>query len=207
MSGITLEKVTGRVDLVKGHQGVLIEKTPVITASVSWRSGTDYDVYALVMLKDGRQIDVATFGAQGVKPLADYKGAVRHLGDVRRGSGGGQQTETLEIRLTDEIHAVVPVAYSAQSNGTGSFRRYVVSLLIDNGAGTQVGISASNANDDDKVYTCVPGIIRNTSDGVLIKPLELYSKRGSERRPRLELRQADGLVGVFMDGGPVNLFK
>jgi tellurite resistance protein TerA len=56
------------------------------------------------------------------------------------------------------------------------------------------------------VYSCVPGIIRNTPAGVVVEPLELYSKRSSENRPKLEL-QPDGNVTVAMDRGPRNEYK
>jgi tellurite resistance protein TerA len=209
---VNFKKVSGNIDLRKGDAPVIMEKTAKITASVSWRSGTDYDVYALVMTKDGTQVDVATFGAKGVKALMNYgNGAVKHLGDVQRATGKklwgakDEQKEIVEIRLTSDIVAVVPVAYSAQSNGTGSFHKYKVSLSIDNGSGTNVSISADNANNDDKVYSCVPGIIRNMPDGVVIEPLELYSKPRSEKRPRLRGQGAD--VRVEMDAGPKNDYK
>ena len=80
---ITLEKSSGTISLQKGDKPVLIEKTPLITASISWMSGTDFDVYALVMTGDGKQIDVATFGADGVPPRTTYgKDWVKHLGDA-----------------------------------------------------------------------------------------------------------------------------
>jgi tellurite resistance protein TerA len=199
---VSFKKVSGNVNLKKGDKPVLMEKTQLITASVTWRSGTDYDVYALVMTKDGKQVDVATFGAEGVAPRTVYgRDAVKHLGDI---VGGGK--EIIEIRLNPDIIAVVPVAYSAQSNGTGSFYRYKVALNIDNGRGTNIEISSENANNDDHVYTCVPGIIRNTPDGVVVDPLEIYSKRSSENRPKLEL-QPDGNVTVRMDAGPRNDYK
>ena len=50
-STISLEKVTGKVSLNKGQKPVIIEKTPEITATVSWETGTDYDIYALVYTK------------------------------------------------------------------------------------------------------------------------------------------------------------
>jgi tellurite resistance protein TerA len=209
---VDFKKVSGNINLRKGDAPVIMEKTAKITASVSWRSGTDYDVYALVMTKDGKQVDVATFGAKGVKALMNYgNGAVKHLGDVQRATGKklwgarDEQKEIVEIRLTPDIVAVVPVAYSAQSNGSGSFHRYKVSLSIDNGSGTNVSISADNANNDDKVYSCVPGIIRNMPDGVVIEPLELYSRPRSEKRPRLRGRGTD--VSVEMDAGPKNDYK
>ncbi|WP_282155227.1 TerD family protein [Cytobacillus gottheilii] len=205
-SSISLEKVTGNISLDKGQKPVIIEKTPEITATVSWKTGTDYDIYALVYTKNGRQIDVAMFGAQGTPPLSRYgNGAVEHMGDVGRNSGS-TKTEIIKLRLTNDILAVVPVVYSAQSNGTGSFYRYKVSMSIDNHKGTSVTISSKNANNNDRIYTCVPGILHNTDDGIMISPLEYYSKPNTENRPRLQMGPLN-LVEVLMDQGPVNDYK
>ncbi|WNS75469.1 TerD family protein [Bacillus sp. DTU_2020_1000418_1_SI_GHA_SEK_038] len=206
MSTISLEKVKGKVSLEKGQKPVIIEKTPEITATVSWKTGTDYDIYALVYTKDGRQIDVAMFGAEGTPPLYRYgNGAVEHMGDIGRG-GWSTKTEIIKLRLTDDILAVVPVVYSAQSNGTGSFYRYKVSMSIDNHSGTSVTISSKNANNNDRIYTCVPGILHNTPNGVIISPLELYSKPDSEFRPKLRMGSSN-MVEVLMDMGPKNDYK
>ncbi|WP_203289267.1 TerD family protein [Metabacillus sp. cB07] len=203
---IVLEKVKGKINLDKGQKSIMIEKTPEITATVSWKTGTDYDIYALVYTKDGRQVDVAMFGAAGVPPLKKFAGgAVEHMGDVGRNSFSTKK-EVIKLRLTNDILAIVPVVYSAQSNGTGSFYRYKVSMSIDNHSGTSVTISAKNANDNDRIYTCVPGILHNTPDGVIISPLELYSLPNSEYRPMLRMG-ADHMVEVVMDAGPINNYK
>lgn len=200
------QKVTGVVNLSKDSAPVIIEKTREITATISWKSGTDYDVYALVLLNDGRQIDVATFGADGVLPLTSFdNGAVEHMGDVGRG-GEGDKEEILKIRLSERILAVVPVAYSAQSNGTGSFFKYKVTMAIDNNQGTKVIVPAENANQDNKIYTCVPGMILNEPGGAVIVPLEYYSRPKSERRPKVYKREK-GVVQVVMDDGPINNYK
>ncbi len=206
LSFINLQKVTGKVNLEKGQKSVMIEKTPEITATVSWQTGTDYDIYALVYTRSGEQIDVAMFGAEDVPPLQSFgNGAVEHMGDVGR-SHQTTKTEVIKLRLRDDILAVVPVVYSAQSNGTGSFYRYKVSMSIDNHQGTSVTISSKNANNNDKIYTCVPGILQNTADGVIISPLELYSEPNSEYRPMLQMGDS-GMVEVLMDEGPVNDYK
>jgi tellurite resistance protein TerA len=203
---ISLEKVKGKVSLEKGQRPVIIEKTPEITATVSWKTGTDYDIYALVYTKNGKQIDVAMFGAKGTPPLrSSDNGAVEHMGDVRRNSGP-TKTEVIKLRLNNDILAVVPVVYSAQSNGTGSFYRYKVSMSIDNHNGTSVTISAKNANNNDRIYTCVPGILHNTPEGVMISPLELYSSPNSENRPKLRMGSSN-MVEVIMDIGPKNDYK
>jgi tellurite resistance protein TerA len=203
---ISLEKAKGKINLDKGQKPVLIEKTPEITATVSWKTGTDYDIYALVYTKNGKQIDVAMFGAQGTPPLRRFgNGAVEHMGDVGRFSGSTKK-EVIKLRLTNDILAVVPVVYSAQSNGTGSFYRYKVSMSIDNHSGTSVTISSKNANNNDTIYTCVPGILHNTDDGVIISPLELYSAPNSEFRPKLVMGSSS-MVEVLMDQGPINDYK
>ncbi|WP_340026554.1 TerD family protein [Paenibacillus sp. FSL K6-1096] len=203
---INLEKVKGKINLDKGQKPVIIDKTPEITATVSWETGTDYDIYALVYTKAEEQIDVAMFGARGVPPLKNYgNGTVEHMGDVGRGKKS-KKTEVIKLRLRDDILAVVPVVYSAQSNGTGSFYRYKVSMSIDNHNGTSVTISAKNANNNDKIYTCVPGILHNTPNGVIISPLELYSRPNSEYRPILKVGESN-MVEVIMDQGPLNDYK
>lgn len=206
LPSVSLEKVKGKVNLSKGQNPILIEKTPEITASVFWETGTDYDIYALVYTKQGKQIDVAMFGAQGVSPLQQFdNGAVEHMGDVGRGSKS-VKTEIIKIRLNENILAVVPVVYSAQSNGTGSFYRYKVSMCIDNHQGTSVTISSINANNNDRIYTCVPGILLNTPNGILINAVELYSKPKSEKRPMLRMG-SNGIIEILMDKGPTNNYK
>lgn len=201
------QQATGTVTLTKGGAPVQLTKTALITALASWRSGTDYDVFALVVLADGTVVHVATFPAAGVPVMASHPCGVRHCGDVGRAeAASGEATETLEIRLSDQIRAVVPVAYSAQSNGTGSFHRYRVTLAVDNGAGQRVIVPASEANDDDRVYSCVPAIIHNLPTGVVVERVELYSKRNSENRPAVELDR-NGQVLVHMDRGPKNAYK
>jgi tellurite resistance protein TerA len=202
------------ISMKKGDAPVALRKTAGVTARMSWSSDTDYDLLAMVLRTNGDVEYVATFGARGVPvQLGTADGAVKHLGDVGRGAQGVAE-ETIEITLNESIRAVVPVAYSAQSNGTGSFYRFRVTLEIDNGvAGDKVVIAAENANNDDRVYSCVPGMIENTQDAVVIHALEQYSARGSENRPTVQLRRSGPLrkgtetIEVTMDEGPRNAYK
>lgn len=211
IDAVDLGQRTGTISLRKGQQ-VTITKTPVIMATCTWPRHTDYDIFALVRYRDGHSETVSTFGteddAKGFQ-LATTDRAVRHTGDVGRAKGRGWRKpvaqvgrEAIEITMNPAILAVVPVVYSAQSNGSGSFRRYQVSMAIDNGGGDTVTIDADNASDDEAVYSCVPGIIINDPDGVRIQFLELYSEDGSEQRPVIG---ADLIVE--MDAGPDNAFK
>lgn len=203
-----------KINMKKGDAPVSLTKTAGLTARMTWSSHTDYDLYAIVLRTNGDVEYVATFEARGVPArLSTADGAVKHLGDVGRGAHGTAE-EVIEITLNESIRAVVPVAYSAQSNGTGSFHRYRVTLEIDNGpAGEKVAISAENANNDDRVYSCVPGMIENTRDAVVIHALEQYSGRGSENRPTMKhgrgglLRKGPETIEVVMDAGPRNRYK
>lgn len=199
-SGLSLSK-PGKINLEKGSS-VKIEKTQVIKARATWSSNTDYDLYALVLLKSGEVLTVATFGTVDNPSAVSsvLNGAVKHLGDVGRQSSGVAE-ENIEIRLTDEIEAVFPIAYSAQTNGGGSFNKYKVSLGIDNGAGTEVNIDSKNASKNPAVYTVAIGVIRNSSDGVIIESLEKYSRMMSEKRPAI----VDGKL--VMDAGSQNIYK
>ena len=212
--------------LSKGN-AVSLKKTAVITAKCLWSSGTDYEVHALVLRTDGRVEHVATFDAVGVpKQMSTTGNEVRHLGDVGIAQGGQTSEEVLEIRMTHNIRAIVPVVYSAQGNGTGSFRQYGVSMEVDNGAGDRILIDARDASDNKLVYSCVPGVIlNNTDDSVTLAYAALYSGMGSENRPNVVLgkpAQKRGLLGkltgtgtdftvedvtVTMDAGPRNRFK
>ncbi|MFD4405051.1 TerD family protein [Nocardia sp. NPDC058499] len=204
--GVNFSK--GAVTLTKGAGPVLLEKAPLVRLRVAWASGADYEAYALVVLSDGKVVHVSTFPAAGIPAAPQYGDLVRHLGDRGRGDvqrGGGQTEEIIEVRLAPEIVAVVPVAYSAINNGTGSFHKYRVTLSIESGADS-VRIPADQAKKSSWIFTCVPGIVYNRPEGVLIERLELYSRRFSEHRPAVTL-QPDGQVEVRMDKGPVNQFK
>lgn len=204
--GRTRDRASGRIDLRK-DASVLIAKTQLIRATCSWNSDTDYDLYGYLLTADGKSHPVATFGAKGEPSTTTYAVGdteIRHLGDVGRGAKG-LATETIEITLGADAVAFIPVAYSAQSNGTGSFHRYQVTTEIDNGAGDVVTIPADQASKDDGIFTLVPGIIYNHPDGILIQRLEKYSA-GGEDRPKVTLG-ADGAAIVEMDAGPRNDYK
>jgi tellurite resistance protein TerA len=216
VDAVDLGKRTGAINLRKGQQ-VTITKTQRIVATCTWPRATDYDIFALVRYRDGHDETVSTFGTEEVRTdfqLVTRDGAVRHSGDVGRqqqqSSGWRKKKtavtqegrETIQITLNADILAVLPVVYSAQSNGGGSFREYQVSMAIDNGGGDTVTIDAGNASDHDAVYSCVPGIIINDPDGVRIQFLELYSAPDSEQRPILG---ADLIV--TMDAGATNAYK
>lgn len=182
------------VNLTKG-QTVSLDKTPLIKVTTTWQANKDYDVMALVKYKDGH---IETVSAVNNEKLQTNDGAVKHLGDV--GVGGGAGTEIIEVRLNDNIQEIVPFAYSARENGSGSFRQYGVSVAVDNGSDEAVNINAADTSSDSNRYTCAFARIINGAS-VSIENIEMYSAGGSERRPAF----VNGVV--TMDAGSVNQFK
>jgi hypothetical protein len=192
------------INLTKGSSPVTLSKAARMRVKISWPATTDYDAGAEIRYKDGSTESIATFGARGISTLfSSRNNTVRHLGDATRGAGTA--TETIEIDPDDEIEEIVPWAYSAQSNGTGSFRRHAVSMEVSNGEET-VSVAATNASSHDNVYTCVPGILRFGGDGVQVEYAELYSDPRSEARPAFK---KGGLLGKlrFTLDGPRNNYK
>jgi hypothetical protein len=195
---------TGAISFTKGDK-ISLTKTSLVKVIARWSSNTDYDLLADVMYADGHCETVSMFGTVDNPTYQTHTrdGAVSHLGDVGRSAGrSGTAEEVIEIRLNPNIVAVVPYAYSAQSNGTGSFRKYKVSLEVNNGAGDIVVITSANASRNSLVYTCVPAIIRQQGQEVVIDGVELYSRMTSENRPKVN---PDGTV--VMNAGPRNVYK
>src|SRR5687767_14907778 len=91
----------GTINLSKGQAAVSLTKTASLQVHASWPAKTDYDLYALIVNRDGTVEHVANFGATGVPPLAAYKG-VSISADAGRG-GGGTSTETLTVNLDCSI--------------------------------------------------------------------------------------------------------
>lgn len=183
------------VSLAKG-KSVTLSKTPLIIILTSWTNPKkDYDVMALVKYRDGH---IETVCAVNNEHPVTTDGAVKHLGDV--GVSGAAGTETIEVRLNDNIVEIVPFAYSAIENGPGSFQEYGVSVAIDNGSGDLVNINATDTSPERHRYTLAFGRIVN-GDVVTIENLEMYSKNHSEWRP--------AYVGnkLTMDAGPQNREK
>lgn len=207
-TGISLVK--GNVSLSKGDAKVCMEKSAVVTFKCSWPPSKDYDAAAqLMVMEDGKpkQVDVAAYGTLngGPKKLMRYEakdgGWVEHAGDIKTEGG----TEIIRVHFSPAILAVSFFAYSAKKNGAGSFKRYGVSMEMDNGSGTKITITDKDASSSESVYTCVPATVTNTPGGLIVDPTARYSKGGSENRPKLSWE--NGNLVVTMDAYYENELK
>lgn len=205
------------INLTKGGTPVNLVKGSPIRLELSWPADTDYDAGAEILYRDGSTESIATFEARGTDArTTSLTGSVRHSGDAGQWTEG-TATETITVDPDPTIAAVAFWVYSAQSNGTGSFYRYAVSVKVSCGDDT-VSVEAANASRDDRVYTCVPAIIRFNADCVpsigwanASKGIERYSEPGSEARPRwttgrslLGRKTAEPILSMV---GPRNAWK
>ncbi len=187
----------------KGDTVKLARPQGLVTCTISWKPGKDYDIGAEVLYVDGQTYSVSSIKASGIgKTPESPDGAVKHGGDVGRSAQGtGDNSETLTINLTPEIAAVAPWGYSAQLNGTGSFHLYGVTMKVEADGVVWASISAADASTDDSQYTLVPAIITNGPDGFTIAAVEMYSEPDNEHRPAF----VNGTL--TMNAGPRNKMK
>lgn len=178
---LTKPAPTGKVSLAKG-KSIKIEKTPEIIAtgewSNTWRKTLDYDLFAHIAYKDGRQ-EVINFDK-----LSNKDGSVRHHGDLK--TGGSGTIERVTVKMTDDIAAVGFSFYSARENGQGSFSDAKARVSIDNGNGSTIVIQVQQMSVDPRRYTLYFGTcINRDGDAVEIVAHEDYSARDSENQALL----------------------
>lgn len=209
--------VPGAVNLTKGSPKIDLTKAQVYTIIARWGL-RDYDLYFVVEYFDGHTEVVSCFGTAH-DPRTFFTqtrdGAVVHVsGDQATSNRGGIETpqEIAKIRLNPKIRSIVPVVYSAQNSGVGSFRKYGVSTYVlpgdfDDVPTTPVDgaivVTASHASWNPFVYSFVPCVIDNSdpSNPQLDATQQQYSRMSSERRPTVR----NGVV--IMDAGEENANK
>lgn len=190
---------TGKMNLSKGGSSAFsLTKGAKVTATLEWDGGSaarrargaDLELYVLYVTKQmASKMSKSDGGAVYWNNLvAD---GIRHHGDSLT---PGKETATIE--QTDNIAYALIVAYSAVSNGPGSFKSFGARAVVTDGQGQTV--TAPLYNDNHGSYWVAIARVDFTVPGqVSIKHVEDYS-RGGERRPVL---YSDG--SHKMDVGPV----
>lgn len=191
--------VSGGINLTKGASSSfsLVKGQPV-TATLEWDGGSasrrsrgaDLELYALYVTKTGaNKMRKDAGGAVYWNNLA--ADGIRHHGDSLVPG-----KETVTIDQPDNLAYVLIVAYSAVSNGAGSFKSYGAKAVVTDGKGQTV--TAPLYNDNNGSYWVAIARVDFTVDGqVSITQVEDYSL-GGEARPVL---YSDG--SHKMDVGPV----
>lgn len=186
-STVNLKKVVlqkaGKVELRKGGGA--------IRARLNWqgRGGGegDLDLYCFYVLKDG------TCGKVYWKDLGRADGApwITLSGDsVRAGE------EEAVLHRPDQLRFALFAAYSAVSNGAGSFQSYRPVMTLTNQEGSEVTIPLLNPNSSS-YWVAISHVV--VTETITIEHVETYGRSGiraliaAERAPRLH---ADGTWDV-----------
>ncbi|MFE6177865.1 TerD family protein [Streptomyces sp. NPDC056464] len=203
------------------------DRALVVTATLEWdggsdqrrRRGADLDLYALFVpaskavhgeqppgtlitkkkrsapapdtdtAKKGKGADVVYYKRLGSRKNHPF---IRLDGDSRTPG-----RETLRIVRPDQQGYVLLCAYSALSNGFGSFRSFGAKVVVTDGRGSTVTVPLFE-NTKTRYWVAIALVDFTDSDGAAIHHIEAYSARMTERRPVLH---PDGTIE--MNAGPV----
>ncbi|MFF9276629.1 TerD family protein [Streptomyces griseosporeus] len=139
--------------------------------------------------KQGRRADVVYYKVRGSLKKAPY---IQLDGDARVPG-----SETLRIVRPDEQGYVLLCAYSAVSNGIGSFRSFGAKVVVSDGRGSTVTVPLFE-DTSTRYWVAIALVDFTGGDGAEIRHVEAYSARMTERRPVL---LADGTIR--MNAGPI----
>ncbi|MDO3411612.1 TerD family protein [Saccharibacillus sp. CPCC 101409] len=183
-SKVMLEKIE-----LKKPGSVSIRKSSSALASLVWENPRkDLDLYCFYVTKEG-QCGKVYYKDRGSSQKAPYI----ELDKDARGAG----EETIRIYRTDELKYVLFCAYSAVSNGFGSFKGMKARAVVDNGEGQSVESWLQKKNIFS-YWVAIAKIDFTGEDRMEVSQVENYSKGGVENSPLL---YADG--SFKMDVGPI----
>lgn len=154
-------------------------------------------------LRPGGQHTAGATVQKGKKQKADvvYYKRLGSLGSrpyiVLDGDSKVPGREAVRIARPDEQGYVLLCAYSAVSNGFGSFRSFGAKVVVDDGRGSNVTVPLFE-NTKTRYWVAIALVDFTSADGAAIHHIEAYSARMTERRPVLH---PDG--AIEMNAGPV----
>lgn len=139
--------------------------------------------------KKGKKADVVYYRRLGSLTARPY---IRLDGDSRVPG-----REAVQIVRPDEQGYVLLCAYSAVSNGFGSFRSFGAKVVVDDGRGSTVTVPLYE-NTKTRYWVAIALVDFTSAEGAAVQHVEAYSARMTERRPLLH---PDGTIE--MNAGPV----
>lgn len=179
------------LDLQK-KESINIVKSQKVTATLEWDSKKDLDLYCFYVTKHGDigKIYYRNLGSATESPYISLDG-----------DAGANGKETIVIHRPEELHYVLIAAYSAISNGVGSFKSMNAKAVVDNHQG-QIITSPLYENNMFAYWVAIAKIDFTASNEMSIIQIEEYSKAGVEKSPLL---YEDG--SFKMNVGPVEFKK
>ena len=173
---------------LKKKQSVNIKKSKTVTATLEWETDKDLDLYCYYVTDNGN-VGKVYYRDLGTSSAAPYI--------VLDGDSQESGKETIRIFRPEALRYVMFAAYSAVSNGAGSFFSMRAKAVVDNHMGDVV-IAPLLERNDNAYWVSIAHIDFTNPKEMKISHVESYSKDHSEASPVLYEN------GKFrMDVGPI----
>lgn len=172
---------------LKKKESINIQKSQKVTATLEWVTKKDLDLYCFYVTKENEvgKIYYRNLGSAKKKPYIQLDGDAMSHGK-----------ETIIIHRPEALRFVLFAAYSALSNGTGSFKSMKVRAIVDNHQG-QVVTTPLHEKNHYAYWVAIAHIDFTGNHQMRVSHVETYSDDGEERSPLLYVD------GTFkMDVGP-----
>ncbi|KMM37262.1 TerD domain-containing protein [Guptibacillus hwajinpoensis] len=171
----TQEAVVPLTVTLKKKEAISIRKSEKVVATLEWKSKKDLDLYCFYVLKDGTEGKVyyRTPGHANKQPYITLDGDAK---------GAGK--ETVIVHKPSELKYVLFSAYSAVSNGIGSFKSMKAKAVVDNQMGQNVTSPLFEKNNF-AYWVAIAKIDFTDAQDMSVSHVEKYSKSGTERSPLL----------------------
>ncbi|MBK3496268.1 TerD family protein [Viridibacillus sp. YIM B01967] len=173
---------------LKKKESISIQKSAKVVATLEWeKERKDLDLYCFYVLKNGEmgKVYYKDMGNINKAPFITLDGDSKQSGK-----------ETIVIHQPSKLNYVLFAAYSALSNGIGSFKSMKAKAVVDNQMGQRVTSSLFQKNKFS-YWVAIAHINFTEENEMAVSHVETYSKMNSERSPLLE---RDG--SFKMDVGP-----
>ncbi|WP_391572939.1 TerD family protein [Cohnella sp.] len=169
-SPVQLSKVS-----LEKQGSVNIRKSGKVTARLEWESAKDLDLYCFYVTANN-EVGKIYYRNMGSPQKSPY---IQLDGDSK---GKGQ--ETITIHKPEELKYVLFAAYSAISNGIGSFYSMKARAVVDNHQGQQV-VSSLYEKNNYAYWVAIAHIDFTSPSEMKVSHVEQYSKRFTEKSPLL----------------------
>lgn len=160
---------------LKKKEAISIKKTEKVIATLEWDKKKDLDLYCFYVTKNGEEGKVY-YRNKGNANSAPF---ITLDGDF---IGAGK--ETIVVHKASELKYVLFAAYSALSNGIGSFKSMKAKAIVDNQMGQKV-TSPLFENNKFAYWVAIAMIDFTHPENMSVSHVESYSKSGTERSPLL----------------------
>lgn len=161
--------------ILKKKEKVSIKKSEKVVATLEWDTKKDLDLYCFYVTKDGEEgkIYYRNQGNAKKEPFITLDGDALVAGK-----------ETIIVHQPSQLKYVLFAAYSAVSNGIGSFKSMKARAVVDNQMGQRI-TSPLFENNRYAYWVAIAMIDFTDANEMKVSHVESYSKSGTERSPLL----------------------